>query len=97
MKKYLDRLADLILKEVEQNNYTYSYYADICDISRNVLNEIISGKTSGLRMSTIKKICDSSSFNIEDIFEPRTFEDYISTIIIEKDGVKYKIRVEKIR
>lgn len=97
MKKYFERLSELILMEVNRRNCTFTYFADICEISRDELRHIIDCKKDDVKLSTIKKICDNSEFDIEDVFEPRTFEDYISTIIIEKDGVKYKIRVEKIR
>lgn len=97
MKKYFERLSELILMEVNRRNCTFTYFADICEISRDELRHIITCQKNDIRLSTLKKICDNSEFDIEDIFEPRTFEDYISTIIVEKDGVKYKIHLEKVR
>lgn len=69
------RLSDSIYKEMKvQGIKTYTVFAEMHGISRNVLNEILTGSKEGIRLSTILKICENSdTIRIEDLFRP--FDD----------------------
>lgn len=69
MEKILEKLADLIILETERLGCTYSLFADICNISRNELGNIIERKKKDIKLSTISKICQNSSITFYDIFD----------------------------
>lgn len=69
MEKFMNRLADLILLEVQKRNCSISYFADICDISKKEMGNITNRKKKDIYVSTILKICENSEIRISDIFE----------------------------
>lgn len=97
MKKYFEKLSELILMEVNRRNCTFTYFADVCGMSRNELRHIVMREKEDMKLSTIKRICDNSCFEIEDVFEAQPIEEYAKTVTVERNGVKYKIHLEKVR
>lgn len=78
MEKILEKLADLIILETEQLGCTYSFFADVCNISRNEIGNIVRRKRKDIKLSTILKICKHSNITFPDIF------DYSDKDVFEK-------------
>ncbi len=69
MDEIMNRLADLILKEIGKRDCSYAYFADICGISVSEIYYIINRKISDIRLSTLIKICNNSGILIIDVFD----------------------------
>lgn len=67
-EKILEKLCVEILKELERTNKSYTVFADLCGISRNLMGSIVNRKKTDIKLSTIVKICENSSISLIDIF-----------------------------
>lgn len=95
MERYLKRLSELILMEMEKGNLSGICFADLCGISRNELNYIINGKKSDIRLSTIVKICENSNIRIEHIFCDCKTEKIMNNAIVLINGNKFKMEIKE--
>lgn len=93
MEEVLNRLADLILEEMEKRKCSATYFADFCGISRNELGKIVNRQKKDIRLSTVWNICENSGIRFSDIFEIEcaaefSIENYILTNGKEKYAIK---------
>ena len=98
MDEFMDRLASLILNEMGKHNYSYAYFADMCDLSAHEISLIVNKKLSDIKLSTLIKICNNSDILIIDVFGGI---DYCSILAVQKDiadnalivihGVEYRL------
>lgn len=95
----LNRLSELVLKELGERNCSGVFFADICDISRNELNAIVNKKKKDIKLSTIKKICENSSITYADIFDAHSEmdnkqkDDFMTGFVITNGKKTYKIKI----
>ena len=76
----MNRLADLILREVERKGCSIAVFADICGISRNEIGNIVRRKKKDIYVSTVLRICENSDIRISDVFEiDCSIENYVLT------------------
>ena len=64
----LERLRETINRELEKKNVGYTVFADLCGVSRRIMADIVNGKKTDIKLSTIVKICENSSICLSDIF-----------------------------
>lgn len=65
----LNRLRNLIVHKMTENNYTLEKTAEICDISYRQLCNILYGKSEDIYLSTFSKICESLNISYVNIFD----------------------------
>ncbi len=92
MKDYLNRLADLILVEIEKRGCSCICFADLCGISRNEMGKIVNRKKTDIKLSTILKICENSDIDIKDIFQVKNENLENMEILVRIDGKMYRFK-----
>lgn len=68
MEKYMKNLSDLILKKMEEENYTIAKFADICDVSERQISDIKNRRVKNIELKTLVKICESHGISYVDVF-----------------------------
>lgn len=84
MEEILNRLAKLVLSEMEKTGQSATCFAELCGINRNELGFIINRRKKDVRLSVIWNICENSNINFSDVFEveclqKNEIEDFILT------------------
>lgn len=89
----MNRLADLILLEMERRSCSATYFSDVCGISKNGLNNILRRKTKDINVSTILKICENSELTLEKIFDiqEKPLKEIMSEFILTNGKEKFCI------
>lgn len=90
MENYLNRLADLILKEIEKRGCSCICFADLCGISRNEMGRIVNRKKTDIKLSTILKICENSEISVENIFQAESPEIENLEVWVKHNNKLYK-------
>lgn len=89
----MNRLADLILLEIQKRNCSISYFADICGISKNEVGNITTRKKKDIYVSTLLKICENSDIKFSDVFEIECSKEFsIENYILTNGKEKYVIK-----
>ena len=94
MDKIMNKLADLILKEIAKRDCSCAYFADVCGISVSEIYYILSRKNSDMRLSTLIKICNNSGIFITDVLDCSILDaqkDIADNAIIVIHGVEYRL------
>ena len=93
----LERLRETINKELEKKNMGYTVFADLCGISRRIMADIVNGKKTDIKLSTIVKICENSNICLSDIFSD-TGRDKITdnNLFLLTGATKYKVELKKL-
>lgn len=74
MEELLERLAQLMNKEMSDYDITIKDYALRCGISYTLMRRICNGKATDLMLSTVIKICDNSHFGINEIIDKKELD-----------------------
>lgn len=64
----IEKLSEILLKQMWESDRTIEEMARICDISTRKYCEIIYKEEKGLRLSTLLSICENAGINYSDIF-----------------------------
>lgn len=89
----MNRLADLILVEMERTRRSATRFAELCGVNRNTLNDVINRKRKDVGLSFIWNICENSDIGFSDIFEIECAEEFdLENYIITNGKEKYVIR-----
>lgn len=103
VEKYLRNLSELVLKKMEEGNYTIGRFADECGISQRELSRIKNGEAKSININTLSKICEHSGISYIDVFDLKEdLDDYETRKCIEKLEVfhgksKFRLTEEKHR
>lgn len=76
MEGILNRLADLILGEMERTGRSATCFAELCGVNRNTLGDVINRKGRDVKLSFIWNICENSEIRISDVFEIECAEEF---------------------
>lgn len=90
----LERLRETINKELEKKNMGYTVFADLCGVSRRIMADIVNGKKTDIKLSTIVKICENSNICLSDIFTEK--DDFSLDSLFLLCGSR-KFRIELMR
>lgn len=89
----MDRLADLILEEMDKKNCSARCLAELCGVNRNTLRHVINRKEKDIKLSFIWNICENSGIRFSDIFEIECAEEFdIENYILTNGKEKYAIK-----
>lgn len=69
IEEFLDRLADLILFDMDKRTCTQECFAELCGLSRSEVLRIIHRKKKDINISTIIKIVENSNITYKDLFK----------------------------
>lgn len=93
MEGILNRLADLILEEMERTGKSATCFAELCGVNRNTLGGVINRKGKDVKLSFIWNICENSEIRISDIFEIECFEEFdIENYILTNGKENYLLK-----
>lgn len=93
MNEFMNRLADLILIEIQKRNCSIACFADICGISKNEVGNITTRKKKDIYVSTLLKICENSDIKFSDVFEVNCSEELkIENFILTDGKEKYMLK-----
>ena len=69
-KEYMiiEKLSEILLKQMWDSNRTIEEMARICDISTRKYCEIIYKEKKGLRLSTLLSVCENAGISYSDVF-----------------------------
>lgn len=89
----MNRLADLILLEIQRRDCSIECFADICGLSKNEVGNITTRKKKNIYVSTLLKICENSGIKISDIFEIECAKEFdIENYILTNGKEKYTLK-----
>ncbi len=93
MEGILNRLAELILEEMDRKGCSAKCFAELCGVNRDELGRIINRQKKDVRLSVIWNICENSNIKISEVFEIECAEEfdlekYILTNGHEEYGLK---------
>lgn len=69
MEKYLLNFRNSLIKKMNENNWSITQLAIICDCSYHGMCNIVNGNVNDINFSTFIKICENANIPYEDIFE----------------------------
>ena len=93
----LERLRETINRELEKKNMGYTVFADLCGISRRIMADIVNGKKTDIKLSTIVRICENSNICLSDIFSDTGRDKITDNNLFLLTGVtKYKVELKKL-
>lgn len=93
MEGILNRLADLILREIERRGCSATCFAELCGINRNELGQIVNRQKNDIRLSVIWRICENSEIQFSDVFEIECAEEFdIENYVLTNGRAKYALR-----
>lgn len=103
VEKYMKNLRELILRKMEEGNYTVARFADECGVSGREISKIKNGEAKNIRFDVLVKICENSGISYVDIFESKKYTEnndihYLfsdENVFLIVNGISYKISVEK--
>lgn len=64
----MENLSNLILKKMEEENYTIARFADECGVSERKISDIKNRKANNIELKTLVKICESHDISYADVF-----------------------------
>ena len=73
MEKYLLNFRNSLIKKMNENNWSITQLAIICDCSYHGMCNIVNGNVNDINFSTFIKICENANISYEDIFEIESF------------------------
>ena len=89
----MNRIAELLLAEMERKNCSAKCFAELCGVNRDELGRIIKRQKRDVRLSVIWKICENSEIRFSDIFEIECSEEfYIDNYILTNGKEKYTLK-----
>ena len=91
MEKYLLNFRNSLIKKMNENNWTITQLAIICDCSYHGMCNIVNGNVNDINFSTFIKICENANISYEDIFEIESFNS------LEKEMKKFYISNGKMK
>lgn len=95
MDEFMERLADLILLDMERRHCSATYFADVCGISKNEIVNITNRKKKDIYVSTLLKICEGSGISANDVLgleESFNSEKVAMEIVLEIGRNKYRLK-----
>ncbi len=93
MERILNRLADLILGEMERTGRSATCFAELCGVNRNMLGDVINRKGNDVELSFIWNICENSEIRFSDIFEIECAEEFdIENHVLTNGHEKYVLK-----
>lgn len=96
MDAYLKRLRELMLKKIEEKNFTIAEFADKCNVSQREISRIKNGEAKNIRFDVFVKICENSGIPYIDIFEYQpqnlTKDNLMSKYILTDGKITYKLK-----
>lgn len=103
VEKYMKNLRELILRKMEEGNYTVARFADKCEVSEREISKIKNGEAKNIRFDVLVKICENSGISYVDIFELKEKKEkndicYLfsdENVFLIVNGNSYKISIEK--
>lgn len=95
MNEILNRLADLILCELERRNISCLAFGELCGLSKNQIGYIVNRNKTDIKLSTIVKICENSNIQIEHIFCDCKTEKIMNNAVILINGSKFKMELKE--
>lgn len=87
----MNRLADLILAEMDRKGYSAKCFAELCGVNRDELGRIINRKKKDVKMSFIWNVCENSEIRISDVFNVKHSEK-IEKFILTNGYEKYCLK-----
>ena len=91
----LERLRETVNKELEKKNMGYTVFADLCGVSRRIMADIVNGKKTDIKLSTIVKICENSNICLSDIFTEK--DDFpLDSLFLLCGSRKFKIELVRL-
>lgn len=96
MNQILDRLAEVINKELLRKGKSCLCFGELCGLSKNIIGDITSRKRTDIKLSTIVKVCEYSDIDIRQIFGDFKPEEILNGATITILGKKYRIKLEEI-
>lgn len=91
MEKYLLNFRNSLIKKMNENNWSITQLAIICDCSYHGMCNIVNGNVNDINFSTFIKICENANISYEDIFEIESFNS------LEKEMKKFYISNGKMK
>ena len=91
MEKYLLNFRNSLIKKMNENNWSITQLAIICDCSYHGMCNIVNGSVNDINFSTFIKICENANISYEDIFEIESFNS------LEKEMKKFYISNGKMK
>lgn len=91
MEKYLLNFRNSLIKKMNENNWSITQLAIICDCSYHGMCNIVNGNMHDINFSTFIKICENANISYEDIFEIESFNS------LEKEMKKFYISNGKMK
>lgn len=89
----MNRLADLILMDMEKRQCSATYFADACGVSKNEIGNITRRKKKDMNISTLLKICENSGISVEDVFGIECSEEFVMENFVLTNGhEKYALK-----
>ena len=99
MEEIMERLAILILHEMEKNNQSCLRFSELCGVGKDVVGGIINRKKKDVKLSTIINICENSDIKLEDIFSDTNKENdvikKINNSYFFMDGKRFSIELRE--
>lgn len=93
MEGILNRLADLILAEINKKDCSITCFAELCGIPRNEMGLIVNRKKKDVRLSVIWNICENSEIRISDVFGIECAEEFdIEKFVLTNGREKYALK-----
>lgn len=99
MKEIMERLAILILNEMEKRNQSCLCFSELCGVGKDVVGGIINRKKKDVKLSTIAKICAYSDIRFEDIFSITGdcgVDKIINNAVLSINGSRYSMQLTKL-
>lgn len=94
----MSHFADLVIAEIGRMNCNYTYFADVCGLSRREIGNIVSRKTKDVNVSTIIKICENTNITISDIFgcsNDEIFRSMIKRFSFGNGNLRFRLYEDK--
>lgn len=94
-EKVLENLKIEIYRQISKNNYSLKRFAIICEISYENLLDILYGKRSDIRLSTLLKICDNAGIDILNVLDIEIPEKI--RISVKSGGIEFSGEIQNVR
>lgn len=89
----MNRLAELILAEMERKSCSAKCFAELCGMNRDELGRIINRQKKDIRLSVVWKICENSEIRFSDVFGIECAEEFnIENFVLTDGHAKYALK-----